>query len=102
MKYSITLHHIVLSDMDREQLEEKLNRLYKHLVPPYEIDVLLAHDTHHTQGDVIRCRINIEQEGKVYHAERSEGSVQDAIDSVINALKSELLVSHNRRKEHNV
>lgn len=101
MKYSLTLRHIELSDLDRQQLEEKLNRLYKHLVPPYEIDVLLAHDTHHTQGDVIRCRVNIEQEGKVYHAERSEGSVQDSIDSVVNALKSELLASHDRRKEHN-
>lgn len=101
MKYSITLEHIEISDMDRQQLEEKLNRLHKHLVPPYKIDVLIAHDTHHTQGAVIRCRINIEQEGKVYHAERSEGSVQDSIDSVLSALKHELLASHNRRKEHN-
>lgn len=102
MKYLLTLHHIEISDMDREQLEEKLDRLYKHLVPPYKIDVLIAHDTHHTQGDVIRCRMNIEQNGKIYHAERSEGSIQDAIDAVVNALKSELLAIHNRRKEHNV
>jgi ribosomal subunit interface protein len=100
MKHSLTLEHIEISESDREKLEEKLDRLYKHLVPPYEIDALIAHDTHHTQGDVIRCRINIEQEGKVYHAERSEGSVQDAIDSVIAALRSELLSSHDRRKDH--
>lgn len=101
MKYTLTLEHIEISDLDRQQLEEKLDRLYKHIVPPYGIDVLIAHDTHHTQGDVIRCRINIEQEGKVYHVERNENTVQDAIDSVIAALKSELLSSHDRRKEHN-
>lgn len=101
MKHTLKLEHIEISEIDRQQLEEKLDRLYKHLVPPYEVDVLLAHDKHHTQGNVIRCRINIEQTGKVYHVERNEGSVQDAIDSVIGALKSELLASHSRRKEHN-
>lgn len=101
MKHSLQLEHIEISEADHQQLEEKIDRLYKHLVPPYVIDVLIAHDTHHTQGNVIRCRINIEQEGKVYHVERSEDSVQDAIDSVIGALKSELLSSHDRRKEHN-
>ncbi len=100
MKHSLKLEHIEISDMDRQQLEEKLDRLYKHMVPPYEIDVLIAHDTHHTQGNVIRCRINIEQEGKVYHVERNEDTVQDAIDKVIAALKSELVESHDRRKEH--
>lgn len=100
MKHSLKLERIEISDMDRKQLEEKLDRLHKHLVSPYVIDVLIAHDSHHTQGDVNRCRINIEQEGKVYHAERSEGTVQDAIDSVIAVLKSELLSSHDRRKEH--
>lgn len=101
MKHSLTLEHIAVSDLDKEQLDAKLDRLYKHMVPPYEIDVLIAHDTHHTQGNVIRCRINIEQEGKVYHVERNEDTVQDAIDKVIAALKSELTASHNRRKEHN-
>lgn len=101
MKHSLTLEHIEVSDLDKKQLEEKLDRLYKHMVPPYEIDVLIAHDTHHTQGNVIRCRINIEQEGKVYHVERNEDTVQDAIDEVIAALKSELVESHDRRKEHN-
>ncbi len=101
MKHSLTLEHIEVSDLDREQLETKLDRLYKHILPPYEIDVLIAHDTHHTQGDVIRCRINIEQKGKVYHVERNKDTVQDAIDSVITALRSELLSSHDRRKKHN-
>lgn len=100
MKYSLTREHIEISDLDKQQLEEKLNRLHKHLVPPYDIDVLLAHDTHHTQGNVIRCRVNIEQEGKVYHGERSGDSIQDAIDSVIAVLKHELLSSHDRRKTH--
>ena len=101
MKHSLTLEHIEVSDLDKEQLEAKLDRLYKHMLPPYEIDVLIAHDTHHNQGSVVRCRINIEQEGKVYHVERTEDTIQDAIDGVIAALKSELVASHDRRKEHN-
>ncbi len=100
MKHSLTLEHIEISESDKQLLDEKLNRLNKHLLPPYEIDVLIAHDTHHTQGDVVRCRINVEQSGKVYHAERNEGNVQDAIDETLAAIKSELVKEHDRRKDH--
>jgi ribosomal subunit interface protein len=100
MKHSLRLEHITLSDTDREQLEEKLNRLEKHVMMPYVTDVTISHDTHHTSGDVIRCTILIEQGKKVFRAERSNSTVQNAIDASIAALKSELLSSHDRRKDH--
>lgn len=101
MKHSLRLEHIEISDIDREQLEEKLSRLEKHLLPPYVTDVTISHDTHHTSGDVVRCTILIEQGKHVFRAERSRDSVQNAIDDSIGAIKSELLSSHDRRKEHN-
>ncbi len=101
MKHSLRLEHIEISDIDREQLESKLNRLEKHVAIPYITDVLIAHDTHHTNGNVVRCTIIIEQGKHVYRAERSESTVQNAIDKSIAAIKSELDSAHDRRKEHN-
>lgn len=101
MKHSLRLENIEISDTDKEQLESKLNRLEKHVAIPYVTDVHIAHDTHHTKGNVIRCTIIIEQGKHVYRAERSAETVQNAIDEAISAVKSELLSSHDRRKEHN-
>jgi ribosomal subunit interface protein len=101
MKHSLRVEHIELSDTDREQLESKLDRLEKHVAIPYVTDVHISHDTHHTKGNVIHCTIVIEQGKHVYRAERGAETVQNAIDEAIAAIKSELLSSHDRRKEHN-
>lgn len=100
MKHSLRTEHIELSEIDKEQLDEKLNRLEKHLALPYVADVTISHDTHHTSGKVVRCTIIIEQGKHLFRAERSEDSVQNAIDASVAAIKSELLSSHERRKEH--
>lgn len=101
MKHSLRLEHIELSDTDKEALETKLNKLEKHLETPYVTDVTISHDTHHVNGKVIRCTIVIEQGKHLFRAERSEETVQNAIDSAVSALQSELRTNHERRKEHN-
>lgn len=100
MKYSLRTEHIELSDQDREKLEDCLNRLEKHIEPPFVTDITIAHDTHHTHGSVVRCVIMIEHGKKVYRAERSEDTVQNAIDAAASAIKSELSSDHDRRKDH--
>ncbi len=100
MKYSLRSEHITISPMDEEMLTEKLNRLEKHVVTPFTTNVTIEHDTHHTKGNVVRCTIIIESGKKVFRAERSYDTVQNAIDAAISALKSELSSDHDRRKEH--
>lgn len=100
MKYSLRTEHIELSNQDREKLEDCLNRLEKHIEPPFVTDVTIIHDTHHIHGSVIRCTIMIEHGKKIYRAERSEDTVQNAIDAAVSAIKSELSSDHDRRKDH--
>jgi len=100
MKHSLRLEHIELNEGDKEQLESKLTKLEKHLETPYVTDITISHDTHHIHGNVVRCTIVIEQGKHVYRAERSEETIQNAIDAAVSALQSELRTSHERRKEH--
>ncbi|HSX25287.1 MAG TPA: HPF/RaiA family ribosome-associated protein [Candidatus Andersenbacteria bacterium] len=100
MQYSLRTDHIELSQQDTEKLEQELQKLEKHVVPPFVTHITFIHDTHHVHGSVIRCIIIIEQGKHVYRAERSEDSVANAIDSAVTALKSELSSDHDRRKEH--
>lgn len=101
MKHSLRTEHIQLTDADHEKLEDSLERLEKYVEMPFVTDVTIAHDTHHTRGNVIRCVIVIESGKKVYRAERSEDTVQNAIDAAVSAIKSELSSDHDRKKEHN-
>ncbi len=80
-------------------MDKKLGRLQKHLLPPYTINVRCTHSTHHAKGNVITCLVNIEQRGKVFHAERAASTIQDALDAVIEALEKELGREHDKRKE---
>ncbi len=100
MKHSLRLEHITLTDLDTQHLEDKLNRIEKHLTAPYTVDVTLMHDTHHAKGNVVTCTIIIEQGKQVFRAERAQETVPTAIDACISALKSSLLSSHDRRKSH--
>lgn len=90
MQYILSSDNVALTDADRALLDKKLNRLQKHLSPPYVTDIRLEHDTHHQTGKVIRCRITIEQGKSVMHAKRTAATVQDALDQTIEALEQVL------------
>jgi ribosomal subunit interface protein len=96
VKYSLNVEHIELTELDRRLLDEKLDRLEKYMQPPFTTDVRLVHDTHHEKGQVVTCTINIEQGSKVFHAERTGESIQDALDQAIDALSSELKKQHDK------
>ncbi len=98
MKYSLTAQHIELSSMDRQLLDEKLNRLQKLLDSPSKISVVIRHDTHHRQGKVVTCTLNIEIDRHHLYAERAAATVQDALDDTLKALKQELLKHHDKHR----
>lgn len=100
MHYSLSLEHLRLGGEDNSMIDKKLDRLHKHLLPPFTTDVRLVRSRHHAKGDVIACTVNIEQGGKVFHAERSASTIQDALDEVIDALQKELGRAHDKRKQH--
>jgi ribosomal subunit interface protein len=96
MKYSLQTENIVLTDLEANSLQEKLDRLEKLMRPPFVIDVILRHDRHHRKGDVVTCRVNIEQGKYVFHAERKGGTVADCVDEVVQALQKELQKRHDK------
>ncbi len=100
MKYSLRTENMELSEFDVKQLDKKIERLRNHLTPPFEMDINIKHDRHHNKGQVVTCKINIEQGKKVLHAERTGQSAQDAIDVVIEAIKHELEKEHDKKKRH--
>ncbi len=102
MKYALRTENLSLSDFDHQQLDKKLDRLHKHLLPPYTVDVTLIHDHHHNKGQVVTCTINIKRGKKVLHAKRVAQSAQDGIDQAILAIKHELEKEHDKKKKHHL
>src|SRR3989344_9641588 len=98
MKYSLSTQNLELTEADQQLLEEKLDRLTKHLIPPFHPEIMIRHDRHHRSGQVISCRINVNQSGKVLHIEREGATVQEALDEALNALKGELTKEHDKRR----
>lgn len=100
MEYSLSTQHIEVSDWDREQMEKKLGRLQKHLLAPFHIQLHFAHDTHHANGEVVTCKLLVDQPGDNFRVSRAAASVQDALDESIEAIGQELAKAHDKRKDH--
>lgn len=99
MQYTLSLQHITLSDTDEQLMNEKLDRLEKHLLPPFTSHVRFTRNTHHLKGDVVKCIVTINQGKEVFHAEREASNIQDALDEVISALNKNLGRAHSKRKD---
>lgn len=100
MQYSLVTKHLTISELDQQQMEEKLNRLEKLLLVPYHMAIALEHDMHHRKGEVVHCRLNLTQRKKTFYAERSAESMQKALDEAISALRHELEKFHSKHKDH--
>ena len=98
MKYSLSLKGVEISDVDRNLLEQKLNRLKKRVKPPFRADIVLSHDKRHRTGSVVKCTINFHYMGTIAHVDRTADTAQDAIDESIRALKNEIM----KKKDKNV
>lgn len=96
MNYSLTVQHIELSQLDQQLLNEKLQRLRKLIDYPATIDVVIRHDTHHRQGHVVTCIINMHIDRHHLHIERAATTVQDALDEAITALREGLRKHHDK------
>lgn len=99
MLYNLRCVHVNLSDLEQDALDKKVNRLVRHLHPPYTINITLQHDTHHLKGDVVTCRMNVKQGRTIFHAERTGSTIADALDGSLDAIKSELERDRDRRKD---
>lgn len=99
MHYNLHCENLQLSDFEARDLDKKIERLGKHVQPPFVVDVTLQHDAHHLKGAVITCRINVTHGKKLFHVERTGSTTADAVDEVLNALKNELERDHDKRKD---
>jgi len=100
MQYSLRTQHLELTDLDRDQIDNKLNRIKKHLMPPFTMDISMIREQLKSNGETVNVRINIEQGKRVFHAERSDSTVQNALDAAIEAISAELKKEHDKKKQH--
>jgi ribosomal subunit interface protein len=98
MQYSLTTQHLELSELDRQQLDEKLARLDKFITTPATVALVVRRDTHHRQGNIVTCTITVDMDRHRIHTERTASSVQDTFDEAIGALKQELVKHHDKHK----
>lgn len=75
-------------------IDEKMDRLEKHLHPPFVVEVVLQRNTHHLHGEILTCRMNVTQSKRVLHAEREGALAIDAIDETLAAIKQQLEKQH--------
>ncbi len=97
MLYSLQTTNLKLSDTDRNLLDKKMERLEKYIESPFNVKIRLIHDTHHTKGNTITCIINIAHDKRVFHAERTAETVNNALDKSVRAITSELIKHHQKR-----
>ena len=90
MKYSLALKNIEIEAKEMDVIDEKLDRLKKILKPPFVCDMVIERDKHHRSGDVVKCRLSLEQEGKVWHSERVANTVTSSVDKVVEVLRKDL------------
>lgn len=100
MRYSLSTSHLEITAEDQTLIDKKLSKLDRILHEPYVTDIRLKHDTHHGKGDVVSCTINIEQGKRVFHAERSRETIQDALDECIAAIHQELTRFYGKHSSH--
>ncbi len=99
MNYTLYLHHVELSDFDKELVEKKLDRLKKHLTPPFSLHLTFDRNMHHKGGDVITCKLDVKHAAAGTHAERESDTVQNALDATIEATLQELGREHSKHKD---
>lgn len=100
MKYSLRLQDVALTDEDQRLMDSKLDRIKKHLIPPYVADISCTRTVLKTAGESVTCIINIEQGKKVFHAERTSNTLQNALDEAVAAVGRELAKEHDKHKRH--
>lgn len=100
MEYTFHSHNLELTEADSTLLDKKMERLEKHLKPPFTANVGLKRDAHHRSGDIITCTIKISHGKKTYHAERTAETIQDCLDEVIHAITQELERDRDKAKDN--
>jgi len=101
MKFSFSVGKVDLSEMDKERLGQKLERLKKHLRPPYEVTVKVDRDTHHRKGEVMTCRVHIVMAGqqKAIYADKAGETLESACDEAIEVVERNLRQAHDKSKQ---
>lgn len=94
MKYTLHTHNIVLSDVNRRQIEEKIGRLAKHLRHPWPVEM-----TFRREGKgLIMCSLTYGEGKQTIHAERSSHSLEESLDGALEALKREIIKHHEKER----
>jgi putative sigma-54 modulation protein len=100
MNILITGHHLDLTPAIRQYVEDKLERITRHMDMIVEIDVTLSVDTPADKAKRQRAEINLRLKGDTLHAEDTAENLYAAIDGVIEKLDRQVLKVKGKIKEH--
>jgi len=100
MNILITGHHLDLTPAIRQYVEDKLDKIVRHLDMIVEIDVTLSVDTPAEKDKRQRAEINLRLKGDTLHAEDCAENLYAAIDGVIEKLDRQVLKVKGKIKEH--
>lgn len=90
--------NVIVDDKLLDLLEEKLSTLEKFVGDwPSVCDVEFERTTRHQQGDVYTVAVNLEINGKLYHASATEANFEKAVDEVRNELEVTLRKAIEKR-----
>jgi putative sigma-54 modulation protein len=100
MNILITGHHLDLTPAIRQYVEDKLERITRHLEKIVEIEVTLSVDTPAEKDKRQRAEINLRLKGETLHAEDHAENLYAAIDGVIEKLDRQVLKVKGKIKDH--
>ncbi|HEV7856785.1 MAG TPA: ribosome-associated translation inhibitor RaiA [Herminiimonas sp.] len=100
MNILITGHHLDLTPAIREHVENKLERITRHLEKIVEIEVILSLDSTAEKDKRQRAEINLRLKGETLHAESHAENLYAAIDGVIEKLDRQVLKVKGKITDH--
>lgn len=94
MKYTIITHKVELSELNKEQISERVGRLTKYLRHPLPVEISFGREG----KGLITCRLMYGEGKHVLYAERSSHSLEESLDLALSALKRELVRQQDKSR----
>lgn len=94
MRYTLSVHGVVLSAFNRRRIEEKMSRIAKYLRHPLPVEI-----TFRREGKgLVACGITYGEGKLALHAERSNHTLEESLDKTLDAFKKELIKQHEKQR----
>ena len=100
MNLKISGHHLELTPSLREYVQNKLERIKRHVDNVIDITVILAVDSNTEKDKRQRAEINLHMRGKDLHVESEASDMYAAIDLLMDKLDRQVLKHKDKIQDH--